>query len=100
MTLYVQSLTREHELLEAEIKQITEGFPKVNSDDGMDDEASFAAFKHYHELREKRLKLETDQAIYFLDEQRVEGEPNSIDHKEIVAPTLTRSLGEDFLLQQ
>ena len=41
MTLYVQATTREHELLEAEIKQIIEGFPKVNNDDGMDDEAGF-----------------------------------------------------------
>jgi hypothetical protein len=45
MTLNVQAATREHELLEAEIKQIIKGFPKVNSDDGMDDEAGFAAFK-------------------------------------------------------
>ena len=99
MTVYVQAATREYELLEAEIKQIIDGFPKVNNDDGMDDEAGFAAFKQYHELREQRLNLETEQAIYFLDEQRVEGEPNSIDQEEIVAPTLTRSLGEDFLLQ-
>jgi hypothetical protein len=98
MTLYVQAVTREHELLDAEIKQIIEGFPKVNADDGMDDEAGFAAFKQYHELREKRFHLETEQAIYFLDEQRVEGEPND-QAEEIIAPTLTRSLGEDFLLQ-
>ena len=99
MTLYVQATTREHELIEAEIKQMIEGFPKVNADDGMDDEAGFAAFKQYHELREKRFQLEAQEAIYFLDEQRIEGEPNSIDQEEIVAPILTRSLGEDFLLQ-
>ena len=99
MTLYVQAVTREHELIEAEIKQIIEGFPKVNNDDGMDDEAGFAAFKQYHELREKRFQLEAQESIYFLDEQRVEGEPNNIDQEEVVAPTLTRSLGEDFLLQ-
>ena len=69
MTLHVQSATREHELLEAEIKQIIEGFPKVNGDDGMDGEADFATLKQYHEPREKRLNLETEQAIYFLDEQ-------------------------------
>ena len=98
MTLYVQSTTREYELLSSEIDQIIKGFPREN-DDGFDCEPGFAAFKHYNDLREKRYNLEADLSIYFLDVQRVEGDMK--DHQEeIVAPTLTRSLGEDFLLQQ
>ena len=64
MGLYMQSLGREHELLTNEIKRIIEGFPSEN-DDGFDAEAGCAAFKQYHELREKRFNLETDQSIYF-----------------------------------
>ncbi|CAF2019601.1 unnamed protein product [Rotaria magnacalcarata] len=97
MTLYVQSLGREHELLTNEIKRIIEGFPQEN-DDGFDAEAGCAAFKQYHELREKRFNLETDQSIYFLDEQRVEDEDNN--QVPVTTLTLIRSLGEDFLLQQ
>ncbi|CAF4340872.1 unnamed protein product, partial [Rotaria magnacalcarata] len=69
MTLYVQSLAREHELLTNEIKRIIEGFPNEN-DDGFDAEAGYAAFRQYHQLREKRFNLEVNQSIYFLVEQR------------------------------
>ncbi|CAM4958758.1 unnamed protein product [Rotaria socialis] len=96
MKLYVQSLGREHELLSNEIKRIIEGFPSEN-DDGFDAEAGCAAFKQYHELREKRFNLENDQSIYFLVEQRVEDEENNPEP--VAVPTLIRSLGEDFLLQ-
>lgn len=98
MSLYLQSITREQELLSTEIKRIIDGFPREN-DDGFDAEPGFAAFKQYHELLEKRIQLEAEQSIYFLDEQRVEGEPNSPEQPLVVAPTLTRSLGEDFSLQ-
>ncbi|CAF1635428.1 unnamed protein product [Adineta ricciae] len=99
MTLYVQTCTREHELLTNQITQIMNGFPQEN-DDGFDCEPGFAAFKHYNELREKRSNLEADQSIYFLDEQRVEGSESNNQEEIVTAPTLTRSLGEDFLLQQ
>jgi len=99
MTLYVQSLTREHELLSNEINRIIEGFPQEN-DEGFDAEPGYAAFKQYHELREKRLNLEVEQSLYFLSEQRVEGEPNNQGEEDIIAPTPIRSLGEEFLLQQ
>ncbi|CAF3387438.1 unnamed protein product [Rotaria socialis] len=72
MALYMQSLGREHELLTNEIKRIIDGFPNEN-DDGFDAEAGCAAFKQYHELREKRFNLETDQSIYFLDAQQITG---------------------------
>ncbi|CAF4426709.1 unnamed protein product [Rotaria sp. Silwood2] len=98
MNLYLQSMTREKELLGTEIRRIIEGFPKDN-DDGFDAEPGFAAFKQYQEIREKRMNIEADQSIYFLEEQRVEGEPDNPEQPIIVAPTLTRSLGEDFLLQ-
>jgi hypothetical protein len=117
MKLYIQSSAREHELLSNEIKRIIEGFPKkekkkkgddnsnaeasaeasFDAEAGFDTEAGFAAFKQYHQLRQKRFDLEVNQSCYFLDEQRVEGEQNN---PELVAvPTLIRSLGEDFLLQ-
>ena len=99
MTVYVQALSREQELLSNEIRQIIEGFPKENEQDNPDSQPSFAAFKQYHELREKRMQLEVEQSIHFLEEQRVEGEPDNPEQPIIVAPTLTRSLGEDFLLQ-
>ena len=96
MNLYLQIMAREKELLDAEMKRIIEGFPKDN-DHGIDAEPGFAAFKQYQDLRMKRINLEVDQSIYFLEEQRVEGE--SENQAVIVAPALTRSLGEDFLLQ-
>ena len=99
MTLYVQSVTREYEVLSNEIQQIIKSFLQEN-DDGFDCEAGFAAFTHYHELCKKRLNLEADQSIYFLEVERVENEPkNQQQEEEIVVPTLTRSLGEDFSLQ-
>ncbi|CAF4307148.1 unnamed protein product, partial [Rotaria sordida] len=61
ITLYVQSLGRENELLSNEIKRIIEGFPQEN-DEGFDAEPGYAAFKHYHNLREKRLNLEAEQS--------------------------------------
>ncbi|CAF1345140.1 unnamed protein product [Rotaria sordida] len=82
MTLYVQSLARENELLTDEIKRIITGFPQDN-DEGFDAEPGYAAFKHYHDLREKRLKLEAEQSIHFLVQERVEGETN-----EVITPTL------------
>ena len=51
MTLYVQSCTRESELLSGEIKRIIDVFPQ-ESDDGFDAKAGHAAFKHYHGLSE------------------------------------------------
>ncbi|CAF4270169.1 unnamed protein product, partial [Rotaria sordida] len=98
MTLCVQLAARENEILSNEIKGIIERFPQEN-DDGFDAEPGYAAFKQYHELREKRMKLEIEQSLYFLFEQRVESETNNPE-EEIIAPTLIRSLGEDFLLQQ
>ncbi|CAF4731943.1 unnamed protein product, partial [Rotaria sp. Silwood2] len=76
MRLYVQSLTRENELLSNEIKRIIEGFPQDN-DDGFDAEPGYKAFKHYHNLRGKRLNLEAEQSIHFLSEQQVEGDTNN-----------------------
>ncbi|CAF4154274.1 unnamed protein product [Rotaria sp. Silwood2] len=51
MTVYIQALTREQELVLNEIKQIIEGFPKENDQDRIDSQPSIAAFKSYHELR-------------------------------------------------
>ncbi|CAF1372469.1 unnamed protein product [Rotaria sordida] len=82
MILYVQSLARENELSTDEIKRIITGFPQDN-DEGFDAEPGYAAFKHYHDLREKRLKLEAEQSTYFLVQERVEGETN-----EVITPTL------------
>ena len=96
MNLYLQTMAREKDLIDEEIKRIIEGFPKEN-DHGVDAEPGFAAYKQYQGLREKRMNLEVDQSILFLEEQRVEGE--SDNQPVVIAPTLTRSLGEDFLLQ-
>ncbi|CAF4296920.1 unnamed protein product, partial [Rotaria sordida] len=83
MTLYVQSLGRENELLSNEIKRIIEGFPQEN-DEGFDAEPGHAAFKHYHNLREKRLNLEAEQSIHFLSEERVEGATNDPEEHELL----------------
>ena len=98
MTLYIQSLGREYELLTEEIKRMVDCFPQDN-DDGFDAEPGYAAFKQYHELREKRMKIEIERSLHFLDEQRVEGNVNQ-QQEPVVAPTLIRSLGEEFSLQQ
>ncbi|CAF1503656.1 unnamed protein product [Rotaria sordida] len=90
MTLYEQASAREHELLTNEIKQIIGSFSQTNNED----EISFAAFKQYHELREKRLNIEAEKSIYFLSEQQVEGDNENLQQEQqqqqqeiIVAPT-------------
>ena len=100
MSLYLQSTTREQEILADEIKNIIVGFPKEESNTIIDteDDLGYIEFKHYNELREKRYNLEAEQSLYFLEVERVEGEFKEQEEK-TVAPTLTRSLGEDFSLQ-
>ncbi|CAF2099242.1 unnamed protein product [Rotaria magnacalcarata] len=71
---------------------------EATAEASFDAEAGFAAFKQYHQLRQKRFDLEVNQSYYFLDEQRVEGEQNNPEP--VAVPTLIRSLGDDFLLQQ
>jgi hypothetical protein len=104
MTTYIQSLAHEYELLSDEIRRMIEGMPQDN-DDGFDAEPGYAAFKQYHDRREKRLNLEIEKSLYFLEEKRVEG--NSKDQKEvttteeeIIAPTPVRQLPEDFWVPQ
>ncbi|CAF5216650.1 unnamed protein product [Rotaria magnacalcarata] len=67
MSLYVRSLAREYELLSSEIKRTVELFPQ-DKDQGFGATSGHVAFKHYHELREKRLNLEVEQSLYFLEE--------------------------------
>ncbi|CAF4858579.1 unnamed protein product [Rotaria socialis] len=71
MSLYVQSTNRECEILTDEIKHIIEGFPRntEENDEQVDAESGYTEFKHYNELREKRLNLEAEQSIYFLEEE-------------------------------
>ena len=45
------------------------------------------------------MALQVEQSIYFLEDMKVEGEPDNPDQPLVVARILTRSLGEDFLLQ-
>ncbi|CAF2906516.1 unnamed protein product [Rotaria sp. Silwood2] len=88
MTLYVQSAARENEILSNEIKGVVDRFPQEN-DDGFDAEPGYAAFKQYHELREKRMKLEIEQSMHFLFELQVEGDTNNLQiQEEIIAPTV------------
>ncbi|CAF2765221.1 unnamed protein product [Rotaria sp. Silwood2] len=61
MTTHAQAINREHELLSNEIKRIIKCSSQVNNDD--DEEVTYAAFKHYHDLRVKGLKLEVEQSI-------------------------------------
>ena len=98
MTLYEQAMACEKELLTNEIKQTIENLPQTNNDE----EISFASFKQYHELQEERLNLEIEKSLYFLSEQRFNGENNNLQKEEqdiIIASILIRLLGEDFLLQ-
>ncbi|CAF1124961.1 unnamed protein product [Rotaria magnacalcarata] len=60
-TLYQDVITREYELITNEINEIINDLSKQNDED----EASNAALIHYHQLREKRLKLEAEQSVYF-----------------------------------
>ena len=88
---------REYELLTDEIERMVDCFPQDN-DNGFDAQPGYAAFKYYHELSEKRTKIEIEKSLYFLGEQRVEG--NVSQQEPVIAATLIRSLGEDFSLQQ
>ena len=97
MTLFVQTVTRERELLTKDIKDIIENFPVTNETEENDVDVGRAAFRNYNELREKRFNLEANQSLYFLEEQRVEGEYEQ--QEATIAPILTRSLGEDFSLR-
>ncbi|CAF1033611.1 unnamed protein product [Rotaria sordida] len=86
MTLYEQTAAREYELITNEIKQIIENLPKTANED----EVSFASFKQYYDLREKRINIEAEKSIYFLSVQRVEGEIDSLQQEAeelIIAPT-------------
>ncbi|CAF4416031.1 unnamed protein product [Rotaria socialis] len=71
MSLYLQSTNREREMLTDEIKHIIEGFPRntEENDEQVDAESGYIEFKHYNELREKRLNLEAEQSIYFLEKK-------------------------------
>ncbi|CAF4207037.1 unnamed protein product, partial [Rotaria magnacalcarata] len=73
MSLYLQSTTREQEILADEIKNIIVGFPKEENNDIMiddaEDDAGYIEFKRYNELREKRYNLEAEQSFYFLEEE-------------------------------
>ena len=64
MNLYLQTTTRERELLVAGIQRSINGFPQDN-DEGFDAEPGFAAFKQYHEIRERCMNLEAEQPVYF-----------------------------------
>ncbi|CAF2033850.1 unnamed protein product [Rotaria magnacalcarata] len=81
MTIYIRTLAREHEVWKNVIKSSIEGFPQDIYED-LDGEAGLVAFKHYHELREKRLKLELEQSVHFLHVQRVEGEIDTQQEKQ------------------
>jgi len=67
------------------------------NDENFEIQLGIEAFRHYHELGKRRFELEAQQAVCFLVRQRVEGDVN--ENEELVAPTQTRSLGEDFSLQ-
>ncbi|CAF3636257.1 unnamed protein product [Rotaria socialis] len=108
MKLYVQSAARENEILLNEIQGIIEKFPKKENendkdkdDDGTNAEEGYAAFEEYQKLREQRLKLEIEQSLYFLAEQRVEDNNNNQEEEEIIAPTLQEhqllKLGPKFI---
>ncbi|CAF1565529.1 unnamed protein product, partial [Rotaria sp. Silwood1] len=91
---------RENEILSNEIKGIIDRFPNDN-DDGFDAEPGYAAFKQYHELREKRMKLEIEQSMHFLFELQVEGDTNNLQ-EELIAPTVIQEhqllkLGPKFI---
>ncbi|CAF3423134.1 unnamed protein product, partial [Rotaria sp. Silwood2] len=89
MSIYLRAMTREKEILKNEIDNIIKGFIQENAEDfDIELDSGYIAFKYYNELREKRLNLEAQKAVYFLEEQRVEGD--QIEEEETtVAPTLT-----------
>ena len=76
MTLHLKATTREREILSNEIRSIIDDIPRDDHNGFDQDGSSLIAFKRYHDLREKRMELEIEQACYFLVEQRVEGYVN------------------------
>lgn len=101
MILYSKIISRERDLLKNEIDSIIEGFPREENNETFESDIGYREFQRYNELREKRLNLEGEQSTYFLEVQRVEGDKknNEEEQQALIAPTLTRSLGEDFSLQ-
>ncbi|CAF3929266.1 unnamed protein product [Rotaria sp. Silwood1] len=64
MSLYLQAITREKEILKNEIEFVVKGFSQEN-DEGfnIEPDAGYIAFKHYNELREKRFNFEAEPSI-------------------------------------
>ncbi|CAF3452786.1 unnamed protein product [Rotaria sp. Silwood1] len=84
MSLYLQTITPEKEILKNEIEFVVKGFSEENDERfDVEPDTGYVAFKHYNDLREKHFNLEGEQSIYFLEEQRIEGELN--EQEEIVA---------------
>ncbi|CAF5145471.1 unnamed protein product, partial [Rotaria magnacalcarata] len=57
-----------HLILKSKMKLYgTKSFPRntEENDEQVDAESGYIEFKHYNELREKRLNLEAEQSIYF-----------------------------------
>ena len=98
MATYLKATSREREILLHDIDRIIEDMAQGRRDDSFDADPSLQAFKRYHQLRMQRLELHAEQSLHFLVKQRVEGDVDN-DKEEVVAPTLVRSLGEDFSLQ-
>ncbi|CAF1143494.1 unnamed protein product [Rotaria sordida] len=70
MSLYLRSITCESELLKNEIEHIMKAFSQENDERfNIEPDTGYIAFKHYNDLCEKRLNLETELPIYFLEEQ-------------------------------
>ncbi|CAF2086674.1 unnamed protein product [Rotaria magnacalcarata] len=92
MAIYQDIATREYELINNEINYIIIDLSRQTDED----EASSAALIHYHKLREKRLKLEAEQSVYFLSEQRAESVINNQEEEddiEIIPPAYIRTPG-------
>ncbi|CAF3929282.1 unnamed protein product [Rotaria sp. Silwood1] len=102
MSLYLQAITHEKQILKNEIEFVMKDFLQEN-DEGFDIEldAGYIAFKHYNELREKRIKSnEVELAhLYYLPKAHKLGTPLRPIISGLKHPTIRISKFLDELLR-
>ncbi|CAF3800831.1 unnamed protein product [Rotaria sp. Silwood1] len=65
MSLYLQTITPEKEILKNEIEFVVKGFSEENDERfDVEPDTGYVAFKHYNDLREKHFNLEGPRLIY------------------------------------
>ncbi|CAM4957216.1 unnamed protein product [Rotaria socialis] len=96
MSLHLQSITREREIITDEMKNIIQGIlPENDKTFNGEENPGSLAFKHYNDLREKRLNLEAEQSLYFF--RRAASRERSQRTRRNCCPDSYKIVGRGFL---